>query len=139
MAKQVHVEGLKELHDMAGKVAPRVAIQLARATVHKIAGLARNAMKKRAPKDEGTLRKAIVAVRRRGTPDMAVSDVRIAHGKGQKNDAWYWHFKEYGTVNQSATPFIQPTIAEFESQIPAIYREEFGRKLEQRLARDAKR
>ena len=48
----------------------------------------------------------------------------VEHGKDAKNDAWYWHFIEYGTVNGiAAKPFMQPAIDEIKPVIPAIYKE----------------
>ena len=133
--RQVHIEGLEALRKMSDQVAPKVARRLARATVHSIAGEVRNAMRQRAPKDDGTLRKAIKSKRRRGRPDEAVSDVRIEHGRTVKNNAWYWHFIEFGTTKHTAQPFIQPTVDEYAPRIPTIYREEFGRRLEKELAK----
>ena len=137
--REVQITGLKELRAMSEKVAPKVAMRLARNSVHKTAGQVRNAMRKRAPRDDGTLRKAIHTKRRRGTPDTVVSDVRIAHGNTVKRDAWYWHFIEFGTVKTAAKPFIRPTVDEFEQQIPGIFRDEFGKQLERQLAKEAAR
>lgn len=137
--REVQITGLKELRAMSEKVAPKVAMRLARNAVHKTAGQVRNAMRKRAPRDDGTLRKAIHTKRRRGTPDTVVSDVRIAHGNTVKHDAWYWHFIEFGTVKTAAKPFIRPTVDEFEQQIPKIFRDEFGKQLERQLAKEAAR
>lgn len=131
----VELTGLEELQKTLEKVAPNEARNLARSTVHWVAGQVRNGMRKRAPKDEGTLRKAIIAKRRRGKPGEAVSDVRITHGRGVKHDAFYWHMIEFGTERQSAQPFIEPTVAEIEPQIPKIYRDEFGKRLEKKLAK----
>lgn len=137
--REVHLTGLKELRTMSDKVAPRVAIRLARNAVNKTAGQVRNAMRKRAPRDDGTLRKAIHTKRRRGTRETVVSDVRIAHGKTVKNDAWYWHFVEFGTVTKSARPFIRPTVDEFAPKLPGIFRAEFGKQLERELSKQAAR
>ena len=133
----VSIDGLEELNYMAERVSPRVANRLSRNTVNYLAGQLRNAMRKRAPKDKGTLRRAIHVVRRKGTPTNAVSDVRVGHGRGARWDAWYWHFIEFGTIRHGAQPFIQPTIDEFTPQMPAIYRKEFGRRLEKQLEKEA--
>lgn len=135
--RQIEITGVDELNDLTSKVSPRVAHRLARGTVQFIASMARNGMRRRAPKADNVLRKAIVSKRRRGTPTEAVSDVRITHGKGVKHDAWYWHFVEFGTVKHSAQPYIRPEIDEIQPQIPRIYRAEFGRRLEKELARQA--
>lgn len=137
--RQIEITGIDELNHLASKVAPKVAHRLARGTVHKIAGIARNGMRRRAPKDDNVLRKAIKSKRRRGTPTEAVSDVRITHGRGVKHDAWYYHFVEYGTVKQPAQPFIRPEVDEIQPQIPNLYREEFGKRLEKELAKQARK
>lgn len=137
--RELEITGIKEFRKMASTLAPRQARNLARSTVHGVAGEIRKDMRKRAPRDEGTLRKAIKAVRRRMQGNTAISDVRIEHGGGVKNDAWYWHFLEFGTQRQSAQPFIQPTVSEMEPRLPAIWADQFGKKLEKALAREAKR
>lgn len=135
----IHIDGIQELRHMTGTISPRVSLQLARSTVHGIAGQIRNAIRKRAPQATNTLRKAIHTKRRRGNPGEVISDVRVAHGAGVQHDAWYWHFLEFGTINQPAQPFVKPTVREYENRIPEIYRAEFGKKLEQRLAREARK
>ncbi len=124
---------------MASRVSPKVANQLAKATVNGVASKIRKEMRSKAPKDDGTLRKAIKNKRRRGKPDLAVADVRIEHGDGANHDAWYWHIVERGSAKHTAQPFVRPTIDEMVPQIPMIYREEFGKRLEKKLDRMAKK
>lgn len=137
--RNITIEGLDEYVKMATKLSPRGASAVAKSAVQAVASKARNIMRKKTPKADGTLRKAIVSKRRRGTPTEAVSEVRITHGKGTKHDAWYWHFLEFGTVKQSPKPYIMPTVEEIRSQIPALFREEFGKKLEKRLEKEARK
>lgn len=144
MAKQLgnmkmSIEGLEELKDTLNQLAPREAQNILRGTVHGVAGEVRKAMRRRAPKDEGDLRKAIFVQRRRGRPGEVISEVRIRHGKGQKPDAYYWHIIEFGAVNVPAQPYIVPTIQEMKPQIPRIFREQFGKKFEKAMVRKAKR
>lgn len=136
-SREVEITGVKELEKMARKVAPRTARNLARGTVHYVAGQVRNGMRQKAPKDEGDLRRAIKTQRRKMRGYMAISDVRISHGKGIRFDAFYWHFEEFGTRQKAAVPYIRPTVEEYTSQIPGIYRREFGRRLERQLEKDA--
>jgi HK97 gp10 family phage protein len=56
----------------------------------------------------GTLRRAIKAKGRKPRNDNYQSNVIVEHGNDKKNDAYYWHFVEYGTVKMSAKPFIRP-------------------------------
>lgn len=136
--REIQLEGLEELQHMAEKVSPREARNLARSTVHWIAGQARDRMRQRAPVDEATLRKAIHSKRKRARPGEAISDVRISHGSDAKHDAWHWHFVEFGTTKHSAQPYIVPTIEEIGPQVPNMYRDEFGKRLEKRLNAKAK-
>lgn len=135
---RVSFSGFDEFKQMTSRLAPKQAKNLTRSTVQGVAGEVRKRMRRNAPKDEGTLRKAIKSKRRRMQGDTAISDVRIEHGKGVKNDAWYWHFIEFGTQKKSATPFIRPTVDEMEPELPEIFRRQFGKKLEKQLDRIAK-
>lgn len=139
MADGIVIDGLDGLDKMLGDIAPRQARNLNRATIHAVAGVVRDEAKRRAPKDSGTLRKAIKSVRRRPrNPDAPYSDVMVEHGRNAKNDAFYWRFKEYGTVDQPATPFIGPAADMIRGQISSVYRQEFMRKYAKFLERQAK-
>lgn len=137
--RSLEITGIKEFRRMCLQLAPREARNLARSTVHGVAGRVRNEMRKKAPRDEGDLRKSIKAKRRRMQGDTAISDVRIEHGRRAKNDAWYWHFIEFGTQQHAAQPYIRPTVQEIEDQIPQIFADEFGKRLEKALEKHAKR
>jgi HK97 gp10 family phage protein len=133
------IEGMEELVENLTGLLPREVKNLTRAAVHGVAGEVQKGMRQRAPKDTGTLRKAIVTHRRRGTETQVASDVIITHGKGQKNDAWYWHFVEWGTqLGQVAQPFVNPTVEEMRPKFPEIMREQVGKKLEALMRRKAR-
>lgn len=142
----VKIDGLIDVEDMLGNIAPRMARNINRATIHAVAGEIRDEARENAPRDTGTLRRAIKAIRRKPRdPDRPFSDVRVEHGNSAKNDAWYWHFVEHGTsggpgrLPTKAQPFIRPAIQTVRGNIRAIYRRKFGQKLEQSLRRKAKR
>jgi len=140
--REVRLDGLEELDRMASRIAPNRARALARSSVHKVAGVARDEMRQQAPKgdkDGGTLRKAIFTKRERGTQDSVSSAVRIAHGKTAKHDAWYWHMVEFENTRQTKQSFIQPTVDDVQPKLPNLYREEFGRRLEKELEREARK
>lgn len=59
------------------------------------------AMKNAAPVDQGVLRDAIVRRTKKG-----IRQIIVTHGKGQKNDAWYWRFVEFGFMAKNKA-FIQ--------------------------------
>lgn len=139
MTKGVKVVGLPEFLNTL-ELSKREARNLNRSTVHGIAGRVVKQARLNAPKNEGTLRKAIKAKRRRPRdPDKPFSDVMVEHGSQAKHDAFYWRFVEYGTINQPARPFMQPAADSIRGGIPAIYREEFAKKYAAFLRRKAKR
>lgn len=131
--------GIEELERTLGDVAPRVAYNIMRNTVQDMARDVAKEMKRRAPKDEGTLRKAIRAYRPRARPPLVHADVYITHGKGVKFDSFYWHIVEYGSVKTPGQPFIKPSVEDFRQRQPRIMREKFGQQYEKAMARLAKR
>lgn len=137
-AEGMAIEGMDELIENLTGVLPREAHNLARSTVHAVAGQVRNGMRARAPKDTGTLRKAIMTKRNRGTFTQVSSDVVITHGKNARYDAYYWFLVEWGSQNTPAQPYVNPTIEEMRPQLPDIFRQEWGKKLEKLLAKKAK-
>lgn len=133
------IEGLEDLKGTFKLEAPREARQLARTVQFGVAQMVRNVIRQNAPKDTRNLEKGIVAVRRRGTPDVPVSEVMATWGKGQKHNAFYWHMVEWGTSKTDAQPFVTPSVEQVRPDLPAIYREQFGKKYERLLARRAKK
>jgi HK97 gp10 family phage protein len=59
----------------------------------------------------------------------------VEHGNNVKNDAYYWHMVEYGTIKMPAQPFIAPVIKKYmETAEPAV-RQEVIERIEQKLQR----
>lgn len=138
--KGISVEGLDELEKVLNMMAPKAARNLMRSTIHGVASEIAKEAKRKAPKDEGTLRKAIKAKRRRPKhPDAPFSDVIVTTGGTAKYDAFYWRFIEYGTTDQPEAPFFRPSIDLMRPQIPKIMEKQFGKKLETMLKRAAKK
>lgn len=129
----MQIDGLDELRGMLTDVAPREANNILRATVHGLAGRVRDELKRRVPKDTRALEQSLKAVRRRGKPNFPVSEVRGGGG------APYMLMQEFGTSKMKAQPFIVPGVESIRPDVPGIYREEFGKKLEKSLARQAKK
>ncbi len=129
----IQIEGLEDLREMLGDIAPREANNILRNAVHGLAGQVRDVMKTNVKVDTGDLRKSIRAVRRRGKPNFPISDVRVGA------TAPYGLMLEFGTVKTPAQPYIVPTVEQMRPKVPAIYREEFGEKLEKALAKRAKK
>ncbi len=135
LAKQTSMvmEGLDELREMLTDIAPREANNILRATVHGIAGRVRDKMRQLVKKRTGRLDKSIKAVRRRGGPNFPVSEVRLGA------TAPYGLMLEFGTSKTKAQPYIVPTVEQMRPGLPNEYREEFGKKLEANLRRQAKK
>jgi HK97 gp10 family phage protein len=135
------VKGLRQLGlamralgaDMAGKVA--------RQATAAGAGVARKAIKARAPRDTGNLAAAIVMKRVKGTPLTEEYVVAVRKGKTrdakagksgkgrQGKDAFYAGFQEFGTVKAPAQPFVRPGFEE--SVDPAT--QAIAKRLKQRI------
>lgn len=134
--------GADDLEDVLESILPRHARNLARATVNGIAAEGRKQARSHAPKDTGTLKKAIKSKRRRSTPDKPVAEVYVEHGNDVKNDAYYWHFVEYGTTgdtSQPEQPFVRPAIDYVRANLPSMMRDQFAKKLEAAAKRELKR
>lgn len=139
-ASGIELEGADYLDEMLGEFAPRIARNINRATILAVAGEVGKAARKFAPVDEGVLKKAIRwRSRRAKNPDKPFADVYITRGKSQRNNAWYWHFVEKGTVKKAARPFIEPAIQQIKPQIMQLYKEHFFKKVEQTLKRELKK
>ena len=130
--KGVEVVGDKEVMKILDSIAPKEARNLARSTIHGIAGRITKGAKQRVSRDKGTLRKGIYTKRDRSPPDRPVSTVRF------RDNAFYWRFVEYGTEkgnNLQARPFLKPARHQVMSNLPLILREEFQKKLTARINR----
>lgn len=137
------LEGIDDLNDTLRNLALNEATNLLRTTVHGIAGEASKRISQNAP--SAHLRKGFRPVRRRGERGRPISEVRA------KADASDWRWEEFGTGERvqkttgrrtgrmPARPFVVAQVEQLRREMPAIYREQFGKKLEAQLARKAKR
>ncbi|MGP4715484.1 HK97-gp10 family putative phage morphogenesis protein [Psychrobacter sp. T6-6] len=84
--------------------------------------------KKRAPKDEGDLIKAIGRQRIKNA-DMPSVTVKIK--KSRKNPyPFYWHFKEYGTSKMAATPYLRPAFEQNVELAIKLFSEELTKRID---------
>lgn len=118
---------------------PRESVAILRRSTVKIAARVRNDMRRNAPRDEGTLRRAIVSKRQRGTRDSIEAAVWITKGPGSKWDAYYWHMVEYGTQHSAAKPFAGPAAERARSTYRKDIGEEVDRQVIKQLEKRAKR
>ena len=136
----ISIDGLDELSQVLDQMAPKAARNLMRSTIHGVASEIAKDAKRKAPKDEGTLRRAIKAKRRRPKhPDKPFSDVIVTTGRSARHDAFYWRFLEYGTTELPERPFFRPAIDGMRPEVPKIMKQQFGKKLEAMLKRAAKK
>lgn len=143
--KPVNAEAVQKIFD---ELAPRHANNLARATNHGVAGVVRDEVRQAAPSSAqvsarrrelrlkkgrgyGPLKKSISAKRERAEHGVPRSTVRIK--------AFYWRFLENGTVRMPAIPFVDPVVERLRPQMPRLWAEQFGKKLEAALRRQAKK
>ena len=136
------IDGLKDIQKILDEAGPRHSRNLMRATIQQVASNIAKDAARRAPKDRGILKKAIKAKRQKSHPTRPISDVIVEHGNSARYDAYYWRFVEHGTqgaTGQSARPFIRPAAEAARANFEKTLADSFGKKLEQALAREAKR
>ena len=140
------ITGDKEIANILETIVPSEANNLMRSTVDGLAAeikkkASRNARARGLP----TVSKALKNKRKKSPPGKPVSEVFVQRGAGAKNDAWYWHFHEFGTAprftksGKSAgripeRPFIRPAFKSVMSNLPNTIREQFQKKLRKRIA-----
>lgn len=141
MAEVTAVKGLRELGEAMRSLGADMAGKIARQATAAGAGVARKAIKARAPRDSGNLQAAIVMKRVRGsalTEEYVVAtrkgktrDAKAAKAGDGKlgKDAFYARFQEFGTVKAPAQPFMRPG---FEESVPAAT-EAIAKRLRQRI------
>jgi HK97 gp10 family phage protein len=127
------IAGTDEIKKVLNEIAPNHARNLMRSTIHGIASTIAKDAKQNAPKDSGLLKKNIKAQRKKSPPDAPVSEVLV-------KNAFYWRFVEYGTrAGRREHPFIRPAKDRAMSNLNAIITEQFGKKLEALLKKQAKK
>lgn len=139
----VTIIGAEYVEDTFRHVLPAEGNRIAKRTITKVAAEVRDDMRQRAPKGDGTLRKAIKSRRRRGEPGMAEAGVFVEHGSTAKNDAFYWWMVENGTVKMQAQPYIVPTVEEWSGKVTDAYERlwwpEFGKEMIKRARKQGKK
>jgi len=121
--------GAEELKEKLTELIPRESKNLLRRVTLDMAKDLRDEIRPAAPVETGTLQKAIVAKRDRGTRESIEASVTITKGKSATHDAWYWHFIEFGTVFHAAQPFIIPATEKFRGKLREIFETKFFKRL----------
>ena len=130
MKSGVTIKGLDDVASVLNNIAPREARNLARSTVHASAGVIRDDAKRFMPIDTGTMKAATKSKRRNVKDNILRSDVLVTAA------AFYWRFREYGQgPDMREDAMFMKALALFRQDIDRIFTEQFGKKLEARLAR----
>ena len=122
MAELVRIHGLAELKRDMSRLEGRLQKNLLRGAVAKVAAEIRDDARSRVPKDTGNLRKNIMSRRRRGSRHRVSASVIVRkEGKrGEKRNAVYWRFVEYGTRFVSRRPYIRPAYDAMKNKIDRV-------------------
>jgi HK97 gp10 family phage protein len=140
MAKQsVTIIGMPFVLAQLKGFLPRESKAVMRRTTTGLAAKGRDAMRQRAPKDSGTLRKAIVSKRRRGARGMVEAAIYITKGRDAKHDAFYWHMVEWGTLHSRPQPFASPVVEDMRASYRQDLAAEFDRQVVKQLEKRARR
>ena len=99
------VEGLKELARNSNKLKASFARSTLRTALRGAAAPVRKEARALAPKETGTLRRAIKSKARVSRDGYGMADVGV-----EKGPAFYGHFIELGTSQQPARPFLRPAL-----------------------------
>jgi len=133
------ITGTKEVQKILDEIAPKYARNLMRATIHGVASTIAKDARANAPKDSGNLKKSIKSKRRKSRPDNPISEVIVLTGKGGVS-AFYWLFLERGTrTGIGEHRFIANASEKARANFETVLTEQFGKKLEQALRREAKK
>ncbi len=130
MKSGVNITGMDQVVSLLNNIAPKEARNLVRSTVHASAGVIRDDARRFMSEDTGTMKKATKSVRRNIKDNIIRSDVMVTAA------AFYWRFREYGQgPDHVEDAMFTKSVALVRQDMDRIFVEQFGRKLEARLAR----
>lgn len=138
----LRVTGLNELLTTLRQTAPREAKNLARTVVHAVAAEMGKEIRKNAPAGKSKQLKKQIKWFRNNPRYGRFSSRVVANARNPKDKtkSKYWKFQEFGKRDKPASrPFVLPVKQDFANRMPQIMREQFMKKLQQRLARQARR
>lgn len=132
---EIEVKGLRELTKKMDKL--RLSFKDSRKLIdpatREAIKIPYKAMKRAAPVDTGTLRRAIKMRKKKGR-----QQIIITKGRGQKNDAWYWHFVEFGHLGknglwQSPKKFLKRALGRTKNTAIKKFYTEFKKNVERKV------
>mgnify|MGYP003652161669 FL=1 len=124
------VTGLQEVQKTLSILAPKEASNILRSTVHGVAGEARDVARSHMSTDTGKMKASTKTRRRKQRGTKIRSDVMVTKA------AFYWRFREYGQGPDGTEDamFLKAT-EHLRVNLTAMFREQFGKKFEARMAR----
>lgn len=130
-APGLELQGLADLRETFRKVAPAEADKAADETVGEVAQVVEHRLFRRLQSfaNSGRLMHSLFVRRRR--PKAGMLEAQVRGGA----TAPYMLINEFGTVHTKAQPAIVPTVEETRPELPALYREFFGKNLAKALRR----
>ena len=111
---KIKLEGIEEMTRNLEKLGTRVALRGPAAAVRAAGAVIIKEMRRRAPRDTGSLKKSlgqrVKTYRRSGvvTSIIGARSKRYETEKGRRNPAYYAHLLELGRKGVSARPFMRP-------------------------------
>lgn len=138
----VRVTGLNELLTTLRQTAPREAANLARVVTHAVAAEMGKSVRRNAPSGKTQKLKKQIKWYRNRPKNGKFSSRLVAEAihEKDKTKAKYWKLNEFGTRNRRPRrQFVLPVKQDYSARMPQIMREQFMKKLQQRLARTAPR
>jgi HK97 gp10 family phage protein len=116
ITEQIERNLMDRLEEAANLVATRAKQLCPVGTIRRAAGPGKAAWEERVP---GTLRNSIRVVRLKGDPNQ---DVRVYAGARthDKNEGYYAHMVEFGSVHNTVKPFLRPAEREIGRNIEQI-------------------
>lgn len=137
---KVEVQGLAELMKAMQELPKELHKGPLRSAVGAGAKVVQDAAKGLAPRDEGTLQKAIYRTRSRSessaVQETAIVGVRFGRRYRRRGqDAWYWRFIEFGTVKMAARPFLRPAFETTKAEQLKVLQERLKKAIERAAAK----
>lgn len=139
----ITITGANDVQKILEDIAPRHAKNLLRSTVHAVASEVGKQAKINAKqyKDTGLLLRSIKWKRKKSPAHAPQSVVYV------NKEAYYWRFVEYGTKGNPSRgmppleerPIFRKAEHDLRPRLPAIYAEQFGKKLEALMKRELKK
>lgn len=126
---------IKSLRQFPKNIQRNVMVGATRAAANVVRDRARELV----PKDTRELEKSIVSIRRSDRQFSSINPntmtFSVTPSRGGKYDGWYGHFIEFGTVNQSAQPFLRPAFEQSQDASLQASKEYIAKRIPEEVAK----